>query len=180
MILFASVFGRIIVNRFGVLNSLAPCIEAFIVLALLLFSSRFVSNFPKAETHSGHIDRLELIASCCCLVVLVLVSETLIEVSVERVHFAKYGVLAFFFYFSRFLPARVQSIAGAVAAAALFGAFDESLQAFVPQRFFDLKDILLNFTGAVFGGAVTWTTLIIRPDLRQLSPGRAKPFAQPE
>lgn len=169
VILSSNLFGRMLLNRFGILNDLAVYIEAAVLLTLLWYCARFVARFPKVEPGVDRCDRAELVSAFACLLLLLLYSETLVSVSVERVHFAKYGVLAFFIYFSDFLPVRFRTIPGAIITAGLLGAGDESLQAIIPQRFFDIRDLFLDLNGAIFGGALAWITVLCRPDLRKVS-----------
>jgi hypothetical protein len=84
--------------------------------------------------------------------------------SIERSHLLEFGVLSVFTYEALVERWRgLRSVAAAALAAILMtsviGVMDEGLQVFLPQRVFDLQDILFNMLAAV--GAVS-ATLALR------------------
>jgi VanZ family protein len=71
---------------------------------------------------------------------------------VGRIHIAEYALLGFLFV--RALPAHLDGpplMALAVAAAALTGLVDETIQHFLPNRVFDWYDVALNGGSALLG-----------------------------
>ena len=71
----------------------------------------------------------------------------------ERTHLAQYGIAAWLAW--RAVTPHVQSAFAAYAAAALIGTAigwgDELVQAVLPNRVYDLRDVAMNATGAVLG-----------------------------
>jgi VanZ family protein len=79
-------------------------------------------------------------------------SEHMIVAPIERIHFLKYGALSFFMFYSHIKGSTLRRIALAVFWSAYIGAGEESLQYWHPNRVYDLRDMLLNITGAFLGG----------------------------
>ena len=79
-------------------------------------------------------------------------SEHMIVAPIERIHFLKYGALSFFMFYSHVKGSTLRRIALAVFWSAYIGAGEESLQYWHPNRVYDLRDMLLNITGAFLGG----------------------------
>ena len=74
------------------------------------------------------------------------------DIPEEAVHFVEYGVLSYFVYKALFHHVRDVTIYFSVAFIILFlGTIDEIIQWIVPDRFWDFKDVWLNFlSGALF------------------------------
>jgi VanZ family protein len=66
-------------------------------------------------------------------------------------HFCEYAILAFFFIQVFNDPASRKTMTGAFLGLLLLGFFDEVHQAFVPDRFCSLKDLLFDALGSAFG-----------------------------
>ncbi len=76
-----------------------------------------------------------------------------IKIVVERIHLLEYGVLGWFV--SRDLirgqSKKLKGIILACLFATVVGIIDEAFQAILPYRFFDLRDILFNSLGGIWG-----------------------------
>lgn len=75
---------------------------------------------------------------------------------VEKVHLIEYSIFgALFFWITTLYGFSILGSYGAtVIAALLVGGADELVQSFIPSRFFDVRDILINFQSGVLGAAV--------------------------
>lgn len=75
----------------------------------------------------------------------------------ERTHFLSYGLLALLAYRALRLDLRIgTSAAAAVAVVAAAGFGDELIQAVLPNRVFEWKDVLLNALSGGLAAAVVW------------------------
>jgi len=73
-----------------------------------------------------------------------------IKIVVERIHILEYGVLGWFV--SRDLRSKkFRGIILACLFTTIVGIIDEGFQAVLPYRFFDLRDILFNSLGGIWG-----------------------------
>ncbi len=79
----------------------------------------------------------------------------------EKVHFIEYGVVAVLAFFAA--PERLTGLRRYVAAAVFTlaaGWVDEGIQALLPSRYYDLRDVAFNATAGVFAlcalAGVTW------------------------
>jgi VanZ family protein len=74
----------------------------------------------------------------------------------EQFHFLEYGLVGVFFAraLSQHWANRIGVFAGAVLLASLAGGIDEIIQGFLPNRHFDVHDIVLNATSAFLGLAI--------------------------
>jgi len=74
----------------------------------------------------------------------------------ETIHYLEYGLLVYFLYRAlRFEFSSTGSGICAVTLGSLIGILEESLQLFVPQRFFTLNDLAKNIAACLLGLAVT-------------------------
>ena len=149
-------FGRQLERTFPVLITVVAFVGSLLALAILFYSVKAFRNQVNRPTLSSSLGySLPLLTT---ILLALAACETLILLPIERIHFLKYAALAGLIplakngmrsggpaiYFYGFL------------AAALVGSLEESAQAFVPERFFDLRDIGLNVTGALFGALISW------------------------
>ena len=137
---------------------------AVVVLSIGIYCYRrspWSSDPAKALVRVLPLATAMVLAYACC--------ETMILLPIERIHFLKYAALAalvpiacvgFYDQSSR------TSLEGFLIAATV-GMTEECLQYFVPERFFDLRDIALNVTGALLGTVIAW--LIRRPYMAKSS-----------
>ena len=75
---------------------------------------------------------------------------------VERIHLIEYSIFGalFFWMVSLYGLSLLASYAITVFVIVLVGGADEIVQSFIPTRFFDFRDILINFQSGVLGAAV--------------------------
>lgn len=98
------------------------------------------------------------------LIVFYVIALRMIELSIERIHFIEYGLLSIFVF--KALRHSIQNkriYAWAALIAFAFGCIDEGIQYFLPNRFFDVKDIAVNAVAILFGLALL--ALVFRPRL---------------
>ena len=161
VIISLSIFGRIIVDTFSPLKSIAPIIGVIVIIGCLSqIIRRPGENFGKWTSTRilGRNSAITLITIALCAYV----SELLIVDPIERIHFVKYGLLSILIFagqkgsntLAKMIPAIVLSIS--------LGCLDESIQYFVPNRVFDMRDILLNFTGSLYGAVFISLSLLWR------------------
>ncbi len=81
--------------------------------------------------------------------------------AIERIHLFKFGLLGFSL-FHAISPQRsvLYRFFAASIIGALIGCIDESVQYFIPQRVFDLKDMRLNIISALLGAVLARNTTI--------------------
>jgi len=82
--------------------------------------------------------------------------STLRAQRLERTHLPEYGVAAWLAWraLDAMAPGEPWTYAGAAAIAAAIGYGDELLQAVVPGRYYDLRDVAMNAAGALLGVVV--------------------------
>jgi VanZ family protein len=75
---------------------------------------------------------------------------------VERIHLIEYSIFGalFFWMLSIYGLSLLASYTITVFATLLVGGADEIVQSFIPTRFFDFRDILINFQSGILGAAV--------------------------
>ena len=125
--------------------SLGKIVNSSIVLILTTFAFAVSLKLLKAK----RIKILTGLLSCSFLLMIGLMN---IKLPVERIHILEYGFLAvlacgaFQFDFSK-----RKSAVASLCFAALVGLFDEVIQYYLPNRFFEMRDVMLNVAGAVLG-----------------------------
>lgn len=140
-IFFLDVKGRVIEKSYPITITIVP----FAAFALFLIILAFVSKMrPRFSFRFLLLSTLWLIAAG-------LACESLISMSIERIHFVKYALLGFLIFFSQLNRSPLTKSAWALALGFAIGFTDESLQRFIPNRIFDPADILLNCSGVFFG-----------------------------
>ena len=77
-----------------------------------------------------------------------------LEISEERIHLVKYGILGWLIGRDLFDMAKNCILLLALAGGALVACADESLQSFLPYRVGDPRDVLFGIIGAVWGAAL--------------------------
>lgn len=93
-------------------------------------------------------------------IVLILIAFFLImrflRYPVEKVHLIEYSIFgALFFWVTTLYGFSILGSYGVtILAALLVGGMDEVIQSLIPSRFFDVRDILINFQSGVLGAAI--------------------------
>ncbi len=158
-----SFFGRRLQSAYPQITDLIPYFGAAFLLAALLVTLRAASQHGLPTRK-----RLWMIAGWLTVLVLTIaiLSEKLIALPIEHVHFLKFGALAFFLFYSQTEQTPLSTrLVQAASTAAVVGFLEETLQLFVPNRYFDWRDIALNWCGSGFGTLLAWiTTLWIEED----------------
>jgi len=92
------------------------------------------------------------------IVVLYLVGVFWLDIPEERVHFLEYGILGLLVY-NGFEKRGIKIIFLSIFLVALFGAIDELIQWYLPNRVGDIRDIVMNAVSGAMGvclGRVYW------------------------
>lgn len=91
------------------------------------------------------------VVSALCLVMIII-----LRIPEEKIHLLEYGVLAFLIFRALRLDINERpAFFWALVLGFLFGWGDEGIQYLLPNRYYQLKDVLLNGLGCVFGLAFT-------------------------
>ena len=122
---------------------------------------------------SNRPGRIRSVASLAAIAALyAFFMKTLATFPVERFHLIEYGLLGYMAGKRLSVPGRESSrgawLAGAAVAAAA-GFVDEVIQGFIPERYYDNRDVLVNMVSGVMG---FWI-------LRIVDPGRDREEARP-
>lgn|GEM_PF-4884057 len=153
-------YGRALQRLFPAIDRLLPLAALFIILTLTLLSiraysylrgrSKFQSNIlNQAQVRSN---RQHSLITGGILVISIALANSLVDLPIERIHLMKYAALSFFLFYSRRSPKlQVSHLLPPCCGAALFGVLEENLQRFVPERFYDPRDMALNALGALLG-----------------------------
>lgn len=96
--------------------------------------------------YTASIIRIRDIRLIGLLAVIAIAIFKLIPLPVERIHFIEYGVLGWLSYWAFGRKAFVYVIT--------IGIIDELIQGVLPNRFFDMRDILMNIVGGGLGIAM--------------------------
>jgi hypothetical protein len=146
-------------------------------LALLFVAVAATTARRIARQHPGRREIGVLLAAALAYVAL-LASTRIVQ---ERIHYLQYGFLAALYYWALAerwrsngpLPAcarryRYWPELAATGLTAASGWIDEGIQALLPNRVYDLRDVVLN----AFAGALAVATIVLREQARR-SDGRA-------
>ena len=90
------------------------------------------------------------------LIAFILVIKGFVLYPAEYIHLIEYSIFGalFFWTMSLYGLSLLASYGVTVFVALLVGSADEIAQSFIPMRFFDFKDILINFQSGILGAAV--------------------------
>ena len=128
--------------------------EALFILACLLVLATILTQGLKTRPSGAEIGVASGVVAAYLLVFVRMTIPT------ERSHLIEYGVVAVFIYEAlteRASQGRRVPVPAllAVGATSLLGLFDECIQAFLPDRVFDPRDILFNFLAGVMAVAAS-------------------------
>ena len=138
-----SVYGRLIQNFLGDFARTIPLI-AVAILGVGIF---FVAKSSIKE----QLKALGLFLLYIVLIELLVVRWVIVE-DVERIHFLKYGIIAYLAFLSQRASTTLNKrLFLSILFSAGLGTLEEGVQHFVPSRVFDLRDIAFNVTGACLG-----------------------------
>jgi glycopeptide antibiotics resistance protein len=152
LILFSNLQGRAIQKSFSEYIYVIPWFIVAVIAALIFLLCRKLKPkfFLLNRKQQAEILRALFFCFLYCVSLLILVNHVA-RFPIEKIHFLKYGVLGFFCFFSLTNKSTLPRAMLALAISGLIGVSDESLQYFVPERFFDLWDILYNLLGSLGG-----------------------------
>lgn len=161
IIVIALFWGRQLERSYPELITAVGFLGLVLAVAILSLAVRVYWNRPHRPSFKASlIDSLPILTS---IVLAIGACETLILLPIERIHFLKYAALSGLIPIAAngILERSPRSLLIGFLVAASVGSLEEGTQAFVPERFFDLRDIGLNVTGALFGTVISW--LLPRP-----------------
>lgn len=151
--------GRPLERRYPEVVSCFPELAAVGLVILTALSARALTLNRRRLRFPPSAVRVPLAG---ILILAILIPRYLIVLPVEYVHAAKYSVLALLVHdFEHSATPRRRMLSAFFAVAAL-GALEETLQSFVPDRIFDVKDLLLNVSAALLGASAAHLLLMIR------------------
>ncbi|MBN1574300.1 MAG: VanZ family protein [Deltaproteobacteria bacterium] len=75
---------------------------------------------------------------------------------IEKVHLIEYSIFGALFFWAVSVSglSLLSSFMVAVVASLVVGSADELVQAFIPSRYFSIKDLLINFQSGILGAAI--------------------------
>ena len=120
--------------------------ESLVILFIAMFAGLFIMY--RRVWHAHIIKFLLLVA----LVVLGLVSMNYIPITVERVHLIEFALLGW--YATRDIIKKEAKTAGIIISCIFcvcIGILDEGIQGVLPYRVFEIRDIVLNVGGSIWG-----------------------------
>jgi hypothetical protein len=126
-----------------------PAFERVMLVAALAFGAALLVLVQRLWRRAGFTERVMFAA----VLGLYALGLALLEVPQERLHYAEYGVLAGLLYFALGRhQSRLVALLGAILVTTALGYLDEVLQgALWERRYFDWRDVQLNFQAAVLG-----------------------------
>lgn len=161
LISVGALFGRNLEKQYRELIGLVPYVSLFALIGFLLLLVRL--NRKRASNRKINIQKKKLFEILLLTIILTLIvgisCESLIILPIERIHLVKYGGLSFCLFFSQTKHGTQRKLLVAFLSASFLGIIEESSQHFIPDRFFDLRDIALNVSAAFFGIAFAWLML---------------------
>lgn len=161
-VLLGATLGRMLQEKYKSLVSLIPYVGVFLLLGAIFVVIRFTysaighRNVVLDKRRVLRVVGITLLATAAVIVT----CESLVAFPIERIHFIKYGTLAFCFYFSQKRKDTSSKLLVAALWASSIGCIEEAMQYFHPDRFFDLRDILLNVSASVFGTIYAWVVVL--------------------
>jgi len=144
---FVPIFWTRVIAPWGGFAKLFPFILLSLVFLVTVYYLAFVLRKPKVVSYV-----LILIS----FFISILVIKNL-KLPAERIHLIEYGILPFFIYRPLSHKTKLQIYTSIFIIGFVVGVFDEFIQYIIPNRFFDLRDILMNATGVILGEVVLYS-----------------------
>lgn len=153
-----SVYGRRIQRSYEYLVEFLPYAALVVVLLGLLVIIRV--GILWARRNRVNLNKVVLVGPALfalgTLSLLFIVAGELVLYPIEGVHLFKYAVLAFLLHFSQNREGNLRRALIAFLLSGTVGSIEETSQLWIPERFFDWRDILLNLIGAGTGALYSW------------------------
>ncbi len=125
---------------------------AFVVVVFLVCAAAFVLVVRFFYRYTGSILRC---LPACIVLVAGIAATGFLRITEERLHVYEYGLLAWLACRDiAGLSKSYKRYAQALALAVMFGLLDEGFQRFLPYRYFEWSDVLLNIYGCLWGGVI--------------------------
>jgi len=122
-------------------------VGCFLILALLF--NHLIQN--------GKIKRGTTYSLFFLSILLYAIGFLILEYPEERIHFIEYGMLAFLIFRALIIDTRVLlAYTSAFILTSLIGWGDEGIQYLLPNRYYQLNDVLLNSVGGALGLFLTY------------------------
>ena len=163
-IFVACVFGRKIQNRIDYLVDFIPYVGLpFLVFVTILFAVWYSRHAKRNNLYDNHSSPKIILLLCFVTVIngalFVLIARFLIELPIEAIHMIKYAALSFILFFCVKSKNYFFRFFFAFFIGAGIGCTEETLQIWVPDRFFDYRDLILNVVSCILGA---WHALASR------------------
>ena len=158
VIIVGAFWGRNLERKFQTLATLIPYFAATtIVLALstlfLYLRHKKIALIINSDT------KINLLLLCFAIFGAIATQKYLVGLEIETVHLIKYFLLSFFCFFSQKETPLFTRLWRAALFSSLFGTIEESCQRYIPERVFDIRDILLNITSSSCLGSLAGYSL---------------------
>jgi len=120
--------------------------ETLVTISLIAISSAFILFIIKTSTNRKRL--LFIIVA----VVMGFTALSFINIPEEKIHLIEFSILGWFAMkdFSKRYKF-IQKFILSIIICSLFGIFDEIFQGILPYRYFDIRDIIFNITGGIWG-----------------------------
>jgi VanZ family protein len=160
LILIASVFGRSIQRSFDWASSSIPLVALALLLTMLIvFSLFYKKRFSSAQfspAFTGYIVAISVLAIAFGYLIL----HSLVTFPIEAAHLVKFAPLGFLLFWGSQALSLKTRLLWSLALGIAVGTGEETLQLFIPDRFFDWKDLAFNALsaalGSIYAGALYW------------------------
>jgi VanZ family protein len=151
-IFIGSFFGRIIQKLFPKAEIFIPYVGMLLMILIVFYVYYYVKSQHPFD-RANNIFRLFLfiIISLCIAFIIFLTTLFLIDFKIEFIHIIKYGILSVLVFFVNNTKTYTRRIFFTILVTSVIGIIEEALQIWIPNRFFDPKDILLNIVSCLIG-----------------------------
>jgi hypothetical protein len=150
---FSGVYGRTFERELKSLIPFIPILAIGLALgaAYIIYTFRLVEPNLDPNKPPRLSQRTAATLIACGSISFFIFIESHIEFNIERIHFVKYTMLGFLGFFSLDRGSALFRLLLAIAITSTIGSLDEIAQYFIPNRVFDLRDIFINVSSAIFG-----------------------------
>ena len=155
-ILFWSITIILIIFIYGTLGYVRPVVNFLVEHKLKTFAVAFIllgffSALFFTLIYNKRVKLINLIVVILVGIAYAFFLKFLVVMPEERIHFAEYGLVAFFLYKALKIDVRNKIeifVIGSILLF-LFGWGDELIQKLLPDRYYDLRDVFINFISGV-------------------------------
>lgn len=146
-------FGRVLSNTYPLLVDIIPYLGG--AIGIIVITAAAINRWGSLTLDSSIANKKKFayrLTACMLTIILACTAcELLISFPIERVHFVKYGTLAFLLFFSFTSNNNYRRFVENTLLTSLVGLLEECIQIWIPDRVFDYRDIVLNILASFFG-----------------------------